>query len=185
MLSAWWFSGRDFVPVYVENAPKDSKYGCHKNKVSDVQHKLPLITVATSKHKKNVCLLHSIWFPKLKLCGTWKNEWTYLCPDSWAMVKARPSPVSSLIVQLRYLLHIPLIGAKPAERKKQQNMGGRIYLYEWLMHLGNMNQNWLFTEEVWLKTLIHDLNSGAKLTFGLITHCYSTLSTVLWDLFSW
>jgi len=55
MLSAWWFSGRDFVPVYVENAPKDSKYGCHKNKVSDVQHKLPLITVATSKHKKNAC----------------------------------------------------------------------------------------------------------------------------------
>lgn len=30
------------------------------------------------------------------------------------MVKARPSPVSSLMVQLRYLLHIPLIGAKPA-----------------------------------------------------------------------
>lgn len=39
-----------------------------------------------------------------------------MCPDSWAMVKARPSPVSSLIVQLRYLLHIPLIGAKPAIR---------------------------------------------------------------------
>lgn len=39
---------------------------------------------------------------------------TYLCPDSWAMVKARPSPVSSLMVQLRYRLHIPLIGAKPA-----------------------------------------------------------------------
>jgi len=142
MLSAWWFSGRDFVPVYVENAPKDSKYGCHKNKVSDVQHKLPLITVATSKHKKNACLLHSIWFPKLKLCGTWKNEWTYLCPDSWAMVKARPSPVSSLIVQLRYLLHIPLIGAKPAERKKQQNMGGRIYLYEW----------WIGT---WIKLIVY------------------------------
>lgn len=139
MLSVWWFSRRDFVPVYVENVPKDSKYVCHKNKVSDVQHKLPLITVATGKHKQ-VCLLHSIWFPKLKWCGTWKNEWTYLCPDSWAMVKARPSPVSSLIVQLRYLLHIPLIGAKPAERKKQLNMGGRIYLYEWLMHVGNVNQ---------------------------------------------
>lgn len=41
---------------------------------------------------------------------------TYLCPDSWAMVKARPSPVSSLMVQLRYLLHIPLMGANPVER---------------------------------------------------------------------
>lgn len=40
---------------------------------------------------------------------------TYLCPDSWAMVKARPSPVSSLMVQLRYLLHIPLMGANPVE----------------------------------------------------------------------
>lgn len=39
----------------------------------------------------------------------------YLCPDSWAMVNARPRPVSSLMVQLRYLLHIPLIGAKPAK----------------------------------------------------------------------
>lgn len=41
---------------------------------------------------------------------------TYLCPDSCAMVKARPSPVSSLMVQLRYLLHIPLMGANPMER---------------------------------------------------------------------
>lgn len=39
----------------------------------------------------------------------------YLCPDSWAMVNASPRPVSSLTVQLRYLLHIPLIGAKPAK----------------------------------------------------------------------
>lgn len=39
----------------------------------------------------------------------------YLCPDSWAMVNAKPRPVSSLMVQLRYLLHIPLIGANPAK----------------------------------------------------------------------
>lgn len=44
-----------------------------------------------------------------------KTKKTYLCPDSWAMVNASPRPVSSLMVQLRYLLHIPLIGAKPAK----------------------------------------------------------------------
>lgn len=44
--------------------------------------------------------------------------WTYLCPDSCAMVKARPSPVSSFMVQLRYLLHIPLMGAKPTGRRQ-------------------------------------------------------------------
>lgn len=43
-------------------------------------------------------------------------ESPYLCPDSWAMVNANPRPVSSLMVQLRYLLHIPLIGAKPEEK---------------------------------------------------------------------
>ena len=43
----------------------------------------------------------------------------YLCPDSWAMVNARPRPVSSLMVQLLYLLHIPLIGAKPAKPARQ------------------------------------------------------------------
>ena len=31
-------------------------------------------------------------------------------------MKAKPSPVSSLMVQLRYLLHIPLMGANPVER---------------------------------------------------------------------
>ena len=41
----------------------------------------------------------------------------YLCPDSWAMVKASPSPESSLTVQLRYLLHIPLMGANPVGHK--------------------------------------------------------------------
>lgn len=44
-----------------------------------------------------------------------RGQSAYLCPDSWAIVNARPRPVSSLIVQLRYLLHIPLIGAKPAK----------------------------------------------------------------------
>lgn len=43
----------------------------------------------------------------------------YLCPDSWAIVNAKPSPVSSFMVQLRYLLHIPLIGAKPAREGKK------------------------------------------------------------------
>lgn len=43
----------------------------------------------------------------------------YLCPDSCAMVNARPRPVSSLMVQLLYLLHIPLIGAKPAKPARQ------------------------------------------------------------------
>lgn len=36
------------------------------------------------------------------------------------MVKASPSPVSSLMVQLLYLLHMPLIGAKPAEIKDKR-----------------------------------------------------------------
>lgn len=51
----------------------------------------------------------------LSSCAHDKDGSPYLCPDSWAIVKARPRPVSSLTVQLRYLLHIPLIGAKPAE----------------------------------------------------------------------
>lgn len=38
------------------------------------------------------------------------------------MVKASPRPVSSLIVQLRYLLHIPLMGANPMEHKGQKNI---------------------------------------------------------------
>lgn len=42
----------------------------------------------------------------------------YLCPDSWAIVNARPRPVSSLMVQLLYLLHIPLIGANPANKMR-------------------------------------------------------------------
>lgn len=37
------------------------------------------------------------------------------------MVKASPRPVSSLIVQLRYLLHIPLMGANPMKDKDQKN----------------------------------------------------------------
>lgn len=49
---------------------------------------------------------------------------TYLCPDSWAMVKASPSPVSSLMVQLRYLLHIPLMGANPAGHGGRSMYGG-------------------------------------------------------------
>lgn len=56
-------------------------------------------------------------FTCFSFCKTnWLNQ-THLCPDSWAMVNASPSPVSSLMVQLRYLLHIPLIGAKPAETR--------------------------------------------------------------------
>lgn len=51
--------------------------------------------------------------PRLPLPG----GCTHLCPDSWAMVKASPSPVSSLTVQLRYLLHMPLMGANPGDRK--------------------------------------------------------------------
>lgn len=47
---------------------------------------------------------------------------TYLCPDSWAIVKAKPSPVSSLIVQLLYLLHIPLIGAKPVQNEEGEEV---------------------------------------------------------------
>lgn len=43
------------------------------------------------------------------------------------MVKAKPSPVSSLIVQLLYLLHMPLMGAKPADttirEKLFENLG--------------------------------------------------------------
>lgn len=50
-------------------------------------------------------------------------SYTYLCPDSWAMVKAKPSPVSSLMVQLLYLLHIPLMGAKPVGNKDMQSLG--------------------------------------------------------------
>ena len=38
------------------------------------------------------------------------------------MVKASPRPVSSLIVQLRYLLHIPLMGANPTGHKDQKNI---------------------------------------------------------------
>lgn len=41
------------------------------------------------------------------------------------MVKASPSPVSSLIVQLRYLLHMPLMGANPTGRKGQKQMQQR------------------------------------------------------------
>ena len=45
----------------------------------------------------------------------------YLCPDSWATVNANPKPVSSLMVQLLYLLHIPPIGAKPAKKMTKPN----------------------------------------------------------------
>lgn len=48
------------------------------------------------------------------------TECTHLCPDSWAMVKASPRPVSSLTVQLRYLLHIPLMGANPTGCRDQK-----------------------------------------------------------------
>lgn len=48
-------------------------------------------------------------------------------------MNAKPSPVSSLIVQLRYLLHIPLIGAKPAEisraRRRRRRRGGNLKEY--------------------------------------------------------
>ena len=47
---------------------------------------------------------------------------THLCPDSWAMVKANPRPVSSLIVQLRYLLHMPLMGANPTRQMDGKNV---------------------------------------------------------------
>lgn len=40
------------------------------------------------------------------------------------MVKAKPSPVSSLMVQLLYLLHIPLMGAKPGGNKDHLPLGG-------------------------------------------------------------
>lgn len=40
------------------------------------------------------------------------------------MVKAKPSPVSSLMVQLLYLLHIPLMGAKPAQTKEERESEG-------------------------------------------------------------
>lgn len=39
---------------------------------------------------------------------------TYLCPISWAMMKAEARPMSSLMLQLRPLSHIPSTGASPS-----------------------------------------------------------------------
>lgn len=65
-----------------------------------------------SKAVKNKAFIDPIQ-PDMNLSEVNYKFDSYLWPDSWAIVKARPRPVSSLIVQLRYLLHIPLIGAKP------------------------------------------------------------------------
>lgn len=47
MLSAWFFSRTHFVPVYTAYAPTRGlkKQLCHKNEISDVQYKLPLISL--------------------------------------------------------------------------------------------------------------------------------------------
>lgn len=88
----------------------------------------------------------------------------YLCPDSWAMVNARPRPVSSFMVQLRYLLHIPLIGAKPAKPVLQ------FLYYTWIISSG-------VTESVPTLTVInesHQLLSKCvprSFTFKLCMQC--------------
>lgn len=42
-----------------------------------------------------------------------EEEEGYLCPSSWATVKARGSPVSSLMLQLRWGWHIPATWDSP------------------------------------------------------------------------
>lgn len=78
-----------------------------------------------------VCLVRKIFFQWIDLKAQ-EVAWTYvchrscrayLCPDSCAMVKAKPSPVSSLMVQLLYLLHIPLMGANPVNNKEVLSLG--------------------------------------------------------------
>lgn len=149
MLSAWWFSRRDFVPVYVENAPTDQRTqntAVIKTKSQTYNINFPFSQWQPANTNNMFACCTAYGFPNWNYVGPErKNEWTYLCPDSWAMVKARPSPVSSLIVQLRYLLHIPLIGAKPTKTKKQQNMAGWIFI--WMTDAcWERESNWLFTE---------------------------------------
>lgn len=47
-----------------------------------------------------------------------KRKYTYLCPISWAIVKAEPRPISSLILQLLSGSHIPATDAKPGHTHK-------------------------------------------------------------------
>lgn len=52
----------------------------------------------------------------------------YLCPISWATVKAVERPVSSLTIQLLNSLHIPSIGAKPVKRTTQATFQSQMVL---------------------------------------------------------
>lgn len=64
---------------------------------------------------------------------------THVCPISWAIVKAVPRPMSSLMLQLLSGSHIPPTGARPAEMHSM-NIKNNSTLKQ--AHEPNENPNW-------------------------------------------
>lgn len=67
------------------------------------------------------------WCPQV---GRWQWGWAgYLCPSSWATVKARGRPVSSLMLQLRCGWHMPATWDRPRVSQGQFVDAHRSFLH--------------------------------------------------------